>query len=404
VIQARAIRNDSTHKSAIPEEEGSVMRFTCMLLLAASVVLEPFAYADVSYQETTQITGGSLLSMLKLAGVFSSQAKQANAPVTSSIAVHGNRMVRTDPHATQIIDLDQQTITNIDRDKHTYTVMTFQQMQQAMANASAAAKQKAQQQGAGNPGAAPQMSFAANVTSSGATRSIDGRDAKESLVSLTMMSKATDGSNAQAGMAVTSEMWVVSDVPGMTELHAFQQRLASELSTGVGGDQISGMLKTQPGGTDALAQLKKESASINGVPVLETTRFGISADGKPLPAPSTAPVAQPTDAKAGEIATEVGSETATEEASNQVSKLGGFSRALGNSGLGALMRHKPAPKPSTQGSPDSSASSANAASAGVLLEAQTQMSNFSTAPVDSSLFQIPSGYTQLATVPLPAGQ
>lgn len=116
-----------------------------MSLLATSLLLQPLAYADVSYQETTQITGGALVSMLKVVGAFSSQAKQANAPVTATIVLHGNRMVRSDPHTMQIIDLDQQTITNVDRDKHTYTVMTFQQMQQGVANASAAVKAQAQQ-------------------------------------------------------------------------------------------------------------------------------------------------------------------------------------------------------------------------------------------------------------------
>ena len=54
--------------------------------------------------------------------------------------IHGGRMVQANPHSTEIIDLDAQTITNIDHDKRSYSVMTFQQMQQAMADAAAKMK------------------------------------------------------------------------------------------------------------------------------------------------------------------------------------------------------------------------------------------------------------------------
>ena len=116
------------------------MKMRWIPIVISGVLMQPLAFADVSYQETTQITGGSLQGMLKLAGAFSSQAKQANAPMTSTVALHGNRMVRSNPHTTEIIDLDQQAMTFIDHDKHTYSVVTFQQMQQAMADAAAKAK------------------------------------------------------------------------------------------------------------------------------------------------------------------------------------------------------------------------------------------------------------------------
>jgi hypothetical protein len=92
-------------------------------IFLGSLLLEPLALADVSYQEITQITGGSLVGMVKLAGAFSSQARQASAPTTSQVSVHGNRMVRSNAHDTEIIDLGQQTITTIDRDRHTYSVL-----------------------------------------------------------------------------------------------------------------------------------------------------------------------------------------------------------------------------------------------------------------------------------------
>ena len=116
------------------------MKTPWSVLLAGSLLLQPLAFADVSYQETTQVTGGSMMGMLKMAGAFSSQAKQAHAPITSTVMIHGSRMVRSNPHTTEIIDLDHQTITLIDHDKRTYSMVTFQEMQKAMADAAAKAK------------------------------------------------------------------------------------------------------------------------------------------------------------------------------------------------------------------------------------------------------------------------
>ncbi len=369
------------------------MKMTWLPIVVGATLLQPLAFADVSYQETTQITGGSLLGMLKLAGAFSSQAKQANAPLTSTVALHGNRMVRSNPHSTEIIDLDQQTMTLIDHDKHSYSVMTFQQMQQAMANAAAKAKeQRAPNSAPASSG--PQMTFAAHVSSNGSSRSIDGQDAKEALLTITMLGDATDGSNTKAGMAATSEMWLVHDVPGLDELRAFNQRMAKELAVDATAGQMSGLLSAQPGGAQAMAELRKEAAAMNGFPVLQVTRLGVSADGQPLPAPSVAPLAhnQGGGSGAGTVTKEVATDTGVQEADNQIGKLGTFGRALGGSSMGALMRHKPANAPKAAAAqPDDSAA------AGVLMESQTEVANFSTAPADLTTFDIPAGYKQVTS-------
>src|SRR5450432_2924878 len=114
------------------------------LLLPCFLVSTPLAArADFTYQETTQITGGSIVSMMKMAGVFSKQARQANDPVVSTIMVKGNRMIRIGKETSEIIDLDAETITEIDHQKKQYTTMTFEQMRQQLD--AAMARVKAQQ-------------------------------------------------------------------------------------------------------------------------------------------------------------------------------------------------------------------------------------------------------------------
>ena len=367
------------------------MKATWIALLAGGVLMHSFAFADVSYQETTQVTGGSMMGMLKMAGALSSQAKQATAPVTSTVMIHGGRMLRSNPHTTEIIDLDAQTITFIDHDKRTYSVVTFQQMQQQIADAAAKTKGAKTSSTDGS-----QMSFDAHISSNGATRQLDGQTARESLLTITMTANSSDNSQ-KAGMAATSEMWLIQDAPGLAEMRQFNERLAKELAVNLDSGGMSSLLAAQPGGAQALEELKKESAKMSGLPVLQVTRVGMTADGQPLAAPSAAPLAssQKAGSTAGSVTQEVAAGTATQEASSQVSRLGTFGRALSSSSMGALMHH--APSTASTPAPAAGGSGVNAANAGVLLENQTEMSGFSAAAVDASGFQIPEGYKVVAS-------
>jgi hypothetical protein len=346
-------------------------------LLVAILLLQPAAFADVSYQETTQVTGGSMMGMLKMAGALSSQARQATAPVTSTVMIHGERMVRSNPHTTEIIDLDQQTMTFIDHDKRTYSMVTFKEIQQQMEKAATQAK------GAQSSGAnASQMSFSAHISSNGATRQLDGENAKEALLTVTMIANSSDN-NSKGGMAATSEMWLIAGAPGLDEMRAFNARMAKELSVDMEASTMSSLLAAQPGGAQALAELKKESAQMSGLPVLQVTRVGLTTDGQPLPPPSTAPLPQTQNQG-----------SATQPADSKNSRMGTFGRALSGSSMGGLMHHSS----STASAPGEAADSgASGETAGVLLESQTETSGFSTATVDASRFQIPADYKAVAS-------
>ena len=74
-----------------------VVTIAGIMSLAGSSLL-----ADFTYQETSTITGGMMMSMMKIAGAFN---KQAREPIQSTVAVKGDMMVhRTATHAS-VIDL-----------------------------------------------------------------------------------------------------------------------------------------------------------------------------------------------------------------------------------------------------------------------------------------------------------
>ena len=117
------------------------MNIRNVLLLGLCSLIPGALFADFQYDEMTQVTGGSIVSMAKFASHFSKDARSITDPINSTILVKGNRMARM-PRSTEIIDLDNETITQIYPDKKTYTVVTFQEMKQAMEEA----MKKAQQQ------------------------------------------------------------------------------------------------------------------------------------------------------------------------------------------------------------------------------------------------------------------
>ena len=78
----------------------SRVSFTLALTLATS----PFLFADYTYQETTQLTGGSLLNMMKMVGHFSSQARKAGEPVVSTVrALRIKSAPRREQRAGQVL-------------------------------------------------------------------------------------------------------------------------------------------------------------------------------------------------------------------------------------------------------------------------------------------------------------
>ena len=351
-------------------------------------VLPTALYAgDYTYQQTTQITGGSLLKMMKTVGVFSSQARHMGDPIVSTIYLSGNRLADVSPQQIQIIDLDKETITQIDVEKKTYSTMTFEQMKQAIENArrrmeEEAAKQKNQPASAQNSDAQNvQMSFDVKVRKTGATKDVSGLNSSEAILTMTMT--ATDAKTLQSGnLAITNDMWMVPSVPGYEQVREFYKKFALKMgdaTMGFGRD-MGRMLAQQPGANQAMGDMAKEMQKLDGVPVMQVMRMGTTANGQPLPAASEAPLpAEAPGPTKGEVAKAGMSSMIS-------SKLGGFG------GFGKKKQNTPPP--------DENAAQAGAQpTSAILMEMQTTTSNFSSGPVDPSHFDVPAGYKQV-TAPM----
>jgi hypothetical protein len=344
------------------------------VLVAASASL----HADFTYTETTQITGGSMLGLMKMAGAFSRQARQAGDPIVSTVAIKGNRMAHINPTSTQIIDLDAETITTIDPLKRQYTVVTFEQMKQQIQ--AAAAKMKEQQQK--NEPASPQqpsttdIKFQIHVRNTGQAKDVSGLNTSESI--LTMNMDATDKSSGQTGsMAITNDMWLAPEIPGYDEVKEFYRKFALKMGTVFSSAINPAMLAQYQGASKGMAEMAEEMSKLKGTPVLQVMRMGMTTDGQPLPAASEAPLPQQPAGPAMPSAGDVAKQSASSAIS---SKLNGF-------GLGGFGKKKADPPPADP----APAAAAGQPTSSVLMETNTQMGGFSRT-VDEANFAVPAGF------------
>ena len=357
-------------------------------VLGLCFAITPSLLADFTYQETTKITGGAIVSMMKMVSMFSKQARKIGEPVTYTVYLKGNRMARVSPDNTEIIDLDAETITNINNVDHTYTVMTFEQMRQQMEDArKEMEKKQAEQKGKEATTSSeppPEMKFKVNVRETGATKDVSGVNTSEAI--LAMQLEATDQKTQQTGsMAITNDMWMAQEIPGYDELREFQKRFAEKMKMVLSGAINPSMLAMQPGMGQGLADLVKEMSKLKGVPVLQIMRMGTTMNGEPLPAASEAPLPPtPEGPSAGDVA----KGAATSEATSQ---LGGvMGAALGGFG-GFGKKKKPADTPPA----DQSAAATPPPTSAVLIESSTEMGGFSSGSVDGSHFNVPPGFKQI---------
>ncbi|GAC1420065.1 MAG: hypothetical protein NVSMB62_13640 [Acidobacteriaceae bacterium] len=330
------------------------------------------ARADFSYEETTQITGGSILGMMKMVGTFSRQARQMNDPVVSTVTVKGNRMLRSDKNQTEIVDLDAETMTMIDHVKKQYTTMTFEQMRQQME--AAVAKAKAQQgkqtsQPTANGAQNVDMKFKVKVRNTGASKDVAGLSAKESILTMTM--DATDQASGQTGsFAITNDMYLAPEIPGYDEVREFYKRYAVKMGSVMSGAMTPQMLAMlqQPAAGKGMADMVEEMSKLKGIPVLQIMRMGTTMNGAPLPAASEAALPSgPPPPTAGDVA---------KAAVLSSLPFGGFGKKK--------KQEDPVP-----------ASASGQAAAAVLVESNTQITSFSRASADASQFNPPAGYKKV---------
>lgn len=334
-----------------------MVRKTAIFLVAASLP----AFGDFSYEQTSKITGGMMAGMMKFAGAFS---KQAREPIVNTVAVKGDRMVHWSPHHASVIDIDKETITNIDFDKKQYSVMTFAQMKQMMEEMSQKMKSSPDAQKA-------DVQFKVSAKDTGEKKQIAGFETHEMILTMEMEGADQQTGN-KGGMNMTADMWLAPKSAGYNEIADFYKRMGKKLDWAPGG---MGMMGARPDMAKGMAELYKEGAKLNGMPVLQIVKMGVHADGQPQNGQTAQapPQQQEQQADKPSLGSVLGG------------RFGGFGKKKKNQDQAESGGEAGA---APQGSGDAS---------GSLMEMTIELSAFSAAPVDGSKFEVPAAFKQVET-------
>ncbi len=340
--------------------------------------------ADLSYDQTSKITGGAMMGMMRFAGAFS---KQAREPIVTHVYLKGDRMANVSADSAQITDLSNETITHIDFKRKTYSVITFAEMAQFMA----AAGQKMKDE----TGTQAEVNLKVDVKATGQTRDVAGFPTREMVLTIEM--ETTDPkSGAKGTITTTSNMWMAKNVAGYEQVKAFYERMAKKMAWTPGanlGPMAAGNSSLMKG----MAAAAKEASKLEGTPLLQVVRIGMGG----MPAAGSEGGSQQ-QAQAPPAEQRQQPEAKQEESSSIGSVLGGRLGRFGGFGRRKKPQQEEQPKQAEQPAQEQQqqaqqqqAAAASPQGQGVLMETTVEMSGFSTASVDSTKLEVPAGFKQV---------
>ena len=222
--------------------------------------------------------------------------------------------------------------------------------------------QKMKQNDKGDTG---ETTFKVSANATGKTKQVAGFDAKEMIMTMEMEAKDKE-SGQKGGMTVITDMWIAPGVAGYQEVRDFYKRMAEKINWTPGGN----MFMQNPQVSQGMAEVYKEVAKVDGVPVMQTITMG--APGTVAPPDGSAPPSP------------------QQPVAERPSVGGALGGALGGRfGLGRkkTSSDQPADGTSSQGS--------GGKTSGSLLEMTTELSSFSSNPVDAGQFAVPAGFKKV---------
>jgi hypothetical protein len=347
----------------------------CVLVVFVTVP----AHADFKYTDTSKITGGSLKSMMKAMGIFSKQASQAMQPITTTHYIKGNRL-RTDNSdgKTEIVDLDGRRVIEIDSQKRTYSEASFEEIKAAVQRAQEQAQQKVQKDPK-QKNVNANLTAKVNVTLGAGSRQILGQTANEVKAQIDIEMQAQSDTQASgkpsgpvSGTVSTSiDSWVAPSITGYQEFAKFYRRMAQEINWVPPAN-----IHVDARVSQSMEELQKNQAAFKGLPLLEYVSMSMAGQQG-----ASATSAQNSN---GSNSSSSSDNTPTSVSGAMLKGMGGLFGKKKKQDDAADQDSKNPPPPSTPGS---------------LIEMTIEVTSFSDAALDSSLFVVPAGYTRVQQNP-----
>jgi hypothetical protein len=251
------------------------------VITAALLLLCSFGVsADVRTDQKTQVQFGGMLG--RVFNLFGGKA--AREGVTSIVAVKGNRKITTTGNISQIIDLSEEKIYDLDLRKKSYKVTTFAQIRKEMEEARRKAEEEARREApaeergqepekAEKPEKEVEVDF--DVKKTGETKTLAGLNTTRTIMTVTVREKGKTLEQS-GGMVLTSDMWLAPTQKSLDEVADFDRRYAEKLYgpvAGVSADQMAMAIAMYPMMKDAVDRMSKEGDAFEGTPIMTTVTF-----------------------------------------------------------------------------------------------------------------------------------
>jgi hypothetical protein len=244
------------------------------ILLALSVTT---LNADVRADEKSKAEFAGMLG--RMVNIFGGKA--AREGMTTSVAVKGDRKASMNEQTGQIIDLAEEKIYDLDLKKKTYKVTTFEELRRRFEENRKKAEEDArketgkekEQPPAADPNA-KQVEVDFDVKNTGATKTINGFDTHQTIVTITVREKGKTLEQS-GGLVLTSDMWLGPKIAAMKEITDFDikyaQKLYGTMIAGVSAEQMAAAMAMYPMMKQALGKMSAEGGKIDGTPIQTTT-------------------------------------------------------------------------------------------------------------------------------------
>jgi len=360
-----------------PHNKRRLILSCSFLLLLSTVAIR----ADLKVEELTQMKGGMMEGVMKMARVFGGGKGMGNSATT--VYVKGERMrtdnlVENELESSEIIELDKEQTVSINHKKKTYSILTFAEKRAQMEKAMKEMEARRAEKPPTSPTAPPsdpnvKTQPKISIKDTGETKVINGFNTRHVIFSMGLEAEDLK-TKEKSSMGTTMDLWLSKDIPGLEERKQFMMRYAQKMGSSPYMKNMGMTMAQDPQMMKAIEEMSKESRKMEGDAVLTIMNFPISAaPGADSSAQTSQPRHQP------EAEQESTSPTNASEALGQI--------------FGGGFGHKKKPKPAQEPGQSNPSQPNSSGPASVNLMSMTvEIKSVSQSPLSGTLFEVPAGF------------
>lgn len=251
------------------------MKRTYSILLATALVIATSSLirADVKTQHKTSFQLGGTLGAI--ANRFAGDA--AKDGVVATMAVKGNRQMRTSQNNGRIIDLAEEKVYDLDLKRKEYKVTTFaelrKQWQDAQAKAEKDVKSTPGEQPADPKQSGKQYEVSASVKETGEKKQIAGQNTHEVVLTITLHEKGKTLEEG-GGLEMINHLWLAPKITALDEITQFDMKFTAaiygNMMAGADPAQFAMLMSQYPSMKELMDKLATEGKKLEGTSLLTT--------------------------------------------------------------------------------------------------------------------------------------